>query len=138
METRAADIGGVHHSEAQGVAPRPATAAVDLIKQFHDAATEVSDLIKRFYDAPIQADFDQKETAPVVGYSESWLERARVYGGGPAFVRLGGTFKINKNGERRIYGGRVRYPKTAILEFLAKRRLVTSTSQYIEPQEAAT
>jgi hypothetical protein len=116
--------GGVHHSEAQGVLPRPATAAIDLIRQFHDA--------------PIQADFDQKVVAPVIGYSEGWLERMRVYGGGPAFVRLGGTFKINKNGERRIYGGKIRYPKTAVLEFLAKRRLVSSTSEYVEPEETTT
>lgn len=121
LEAGAADTSGIHPSEAQGGVPLAAPSAIDLIRQF--------------YDAPREADFDQKEIARVVGYSESWLERARVYGGGPAFVRLGGTIKINKNGERRMYGGKIRYPKTAVLEFLAKRRLVSSTSEYVERKE---
>lgn len=33
--------------------------------------------------------YRQKEVAPLLGKSESWLERARWAGNGPAFVKVG-------------------------------------------------
>lgn len=57
---------------------------------------------------------DQKEVARILKKSEAWLERSRWDGKGPPYRKI---------------GRHVRYPKDALLEWIASHSLQTSTSQ---------
>lgn len=53
-----------------------------------------------------------KETAAKLNMSETWLEKGRVYGYGPAFIKVGNS---------------VRYDDADIDAYLASRRFTTTT-----------
>jgi predicted DNA-binding transcriptional regulator AlpA len=55
----------------------------------------------------------EKAVALQLGVSRSWLQKARVYGGGPNFIKL--------NGPR----GAVRYRQSAVDNFLDRRTIGT-------------
>ncbi len=86
-------------------------------------------LVSQFWGAPEQARFDQTVIAPVVGYSESALEKFRSVGGGPKFVRLGGVCAKDKNGRRRLFGGKVQYVKLDVVKWMEQQKSVSNTSE---------
>jgi len=57
---------------------------------------------------------DQKEAAKILKKSPAWMERSRWDGSGPPFLKIGRA---------------VRYPKDALLEWIAGHALQTSTSE---------
>ena len=56
----------------------------------------------------------QVEAAEILKKSKAWMERSRWSGSGPPFIKI---------------GRHVRYPKDALLEWIAGHTLRTSTSQ---------
>lgn len=63
------------------------------------------------------------------GCSAALLQRERVFGSPIPFIREGGTLKADKNGQMRLFGGRVFYLKKDVTAYLESRnRTVTSTS----------
>lgn len=77
--------------------------------------------VNRFWGSPDEALFFQPEIAQVLRKSEPWLERARSYGGGPKFLKLGRS---------------VRYRKSDVLAWINSHAPVGSTSEYPQSQAA--
>ena len=71
--------------------------------------------VAEFWAAPDAALFDQKAVAQVISRSEAWCERTRHIGGGPKFLKLGGS---------------VRYQKSDVVQWLSQFRAVSSTAEY--------
>ena len=89
-----------------------------------------------FWGSPDEARFDQRAIAAVSGYSESWLEKARWAGGGPRFIRQGGTEATDKQGKTKLFGGRVFYRKADVVAWLEEQKSVRTTSECRQPVAA--
>jgi hypothetical protein len=88
-----------------------------------------AELISEFDSYPSDTRLSEDHVAAKRGCSISLLQRERIYGSPIPFIREGGTKKADKNGQVRIFGGRVFYLKKDVLAYLESRnRTVTSTS----------
>ncbi|MCD6047122.1 MAG: hypothetical protein K0S08_769 [Gammaproteobacteria bacterium] len=77
----------------------------------------VFSIIERFYSdaTPGDALFPTKEAKVILPMSDAWYERSRVFGGGPAFTKI---------------GSRVFYRKKDLLDFLNEHPALGSTSEH--------
>ena len=64
-----------------------------------------------------RAYLDTKQAAQLLGVSASWLAKARIFGGGPKFIKIGGPH------------GRVLYD-VSVLHDWTRSRVHGSTSEY--------
>jgi hypothetical protein len=78
-------------------------------------------LVDEFWSAPPEAFFDQQVVAQVLRKSQAWAERARVFGNGPPFRRIGRS---------------IVYKKADVVNWLDQHATVTSTSEYTETRRA--
>jgi hypothetical protein len=79
-----------------------------------------SQLVREFWGAPDEALFNQRTVAAVRDCSEALCERERWNGTGPSFMKT---------------GGRVKYRKADVVEWINRHRTFSSTSEY--PAQAA-
>jgi hypothetical protein len=86
-----------------------------------------AELLAEFYSLPDQARIDQAMVAAVKHCSEAKLERDRWEGVGLPFIREGGKLVTDKNGNRKLCGGRVYYIKADVLADLEKAEQITHT-----------
>lgn len=101
------------------------------------AHSNTADLITEFWAAPAQARFSQKTVAAVLNRSESWVEKTRSVGGGPPFIRTGGTQVIDKHGKEKLFGGRADYVKSDVVEYMDTQCPVRNTTEARCPAQAA-
>lgn len=85
------------------------------------AFIERNDRIRAYLDAPPEARFDERVVAVVAGCSESTLQKYRLVGLGPKFLKIGKS---------------VRYEKREVDAWLTQHRAHQSTSEYAQPLAA--
>lgn len=85
------------------------------------AFLERNDRIRAYLDAPPEARFDERTVAAVAACSESALQKFRLVGLGPKFLKIGKS---------------VRYEKREVDAWLTQHRAHRSTSEYAQPQAA--
>ncbi len=90
-----------------------------------------AELIAEFDALPNDTRLTETYVAAKRGCSVALLQRERVYGSPIAFLREGGQLRTDKNGQARIFGGRIYYLKRDVLDYLALRnRTVRSTAAF--------
>lgn len=88
-----------------------------------------AELVAEFEALPPDARVTESHVAAMRGCSVALPQRERVFGSPIPFIREGGTLKTDKNGQTRIFGGRVFYLKKDVLDYLESRnKRVSSTS----------
>lgn len=89
---------------------------VDATATAIEEATVTSiQLVNQFWQASDQALVKQRVIAKVLARSEAWLERSRLDGDGPPFIKMGRA---------------VVYRKADVLAWLSRFECVNSTSEY--------
>jgi hypothetical protein len=89
-----------------------------------------AELIAEFDSFPHDTRITEDYAAAKRGCSTALLQRERVFGSPIPFIREGGKIATDKNGQTRIFGGRVFYIKSDILAFLdARNKLVSSNCE---------
>lgn len=87
----------------------------------------------QFRALPDDARIDDKMLSAVLFCSVRKIQKDRLAGVGPAYIRSGGRAVTDRNGNTRIHGSRVFYLKRDVLEYLeTKNQRITKTAQIAE------